>query len=438
MTPTSPANIVLRLHADEILDSRGVPTIEVTIALSGSSGEEVATASVPSGKSTGRNEALERRDGDPARFGGKGVLGAVSAVRGEIAKALVGQPLPTQQELDRHLVQLDGTPNKSRLGANAILGTSLAAARARSQVAGVRLFESLATELGREEPTLLPVPCFNVINGGAHAPNALDFQEFMLAPAGRPTFAEALRAGAECYHALAAILDARGLSTAVGDEGGFAPAIEKPTEALDLLVEAIERAGYRPGEDVFIALDPAASGFSSGGIYRFAGEEADAAAMAVMYATWLGHYPIISIEDGLAEDDIDGWIHLTREIGGRVQLVGDDTLVSDASRVRDAIARRIGNAVLLKPNQIGTLAEIDATARVAREGGFRAMMSHRSGETNDAFVADLAVAFGTGQIKAGAPARGERVAKYNELSRIERYLGRRARFAGKAGFARPT
>ncbi len=422
---------ISELRADEILDSRGYPTVEVTV----SAGGVTARASVPSGKSTGRNEALERRDGDASRYGGKGVLGAVASVNGEIAQSLVGKPLPSQQLLDRALVALDGTSNKARLGANAILGVSLAIARLRAQIAGVSLTESLATELGTGEARLLPVPCFNVINGGAHAPNALEFQEFMIVPAGRPTFAEALRAGAETYHALAAILDEEGLSTAVGDEGGFAPAIEHPTEALDLLVAAIERAGYRPGEDVFIALDPAANGFYSDGLYRFAGEAADAAELTAMYDSWLGRYPILSIEDGLAEEDVDGWAHQTSAIGHRVQLVGDDIFVSDPARLRKAIARAIANAVLLKPNQIGSLTEIADTARVAREGGFRAMMSHRSGETDDPFVADLAVALGTGQLKAGAPARGERVAKYNELSRIERRLGPAARYAGLDAFA---
>ena len=422
--------VITGLRADEILDSRGYPTLEVTV----SAARATARASVPSGKSTGRHEALERRDGDAARYGGRGVLGAVDSVNGEIAALIDRKPLPAQRDLDRSLIALDGTPNKSRLGANAILGVSLAIARLRAHLQGTSLAESLASELGAADATLLPVPCFNVINGGAHAPNALEFQEFMIVPAGRSSFAEALRAGAETYHALAAILEERGLSTAVGDEGGFAPAIEHPAEALDLLVAAIERARYRPGEDVFIALDPAASGFYSDGLYRFAGQAIDAMELTAMYADWLGRYPILSIEDGLAEDDAEGWPHQTRRIGHRVQLVGDDIFVSDPARVRDAIAHGIGNAVLLKPNQIGSLTEIAETARVAREGGFRAMMSHRSGETDDPFVADLAVALGTGQLKAGAPARGERVAKYNELLRIERRLGGAARYAGLGAF----
>lgn len=422
---------ITKLSAAEILDSRGYPTVEVELEV----GAHRVRASVPSGKSTGKHEALELRDGDRSRYGGKGVLAAVGAVNNEIAAALVGQPLPSQHDLDALLRDLDGTPNKSRFGANAILGVSIAAARAHAAIQGRQLFESLASSVGDSEPTTLPVPCFNVINGGAHAPNALEFQEFMIAPAGRPSYSDALRAGAETYHALAALLHERGLSTAVGDEGGFAPAIEHPTEALDLLVTAIERAGYRPGEDVFIALDPAASGFSEEGRYRFAGETYDAAAMSAMYGDWLSRYPILSIEDGLAEDDFAGWEFLTREIGSRVQIVGDDVFVSDPARVRRAIAQGLGNAVLLKPNQIGSVSEIAETARVAKAGGFRAMMSHRSGETDDPFVADLVVALGTGQLKAGAPARGERVAKYNQLTRIERALGDRARYAGVAAFA---
>lgn len=422
---------ITQLSAAEILDSRGYPTVEVELVV----GALLVRASVPSGKSTGKHEALERRDGDRSRYGGKGVLGAVAAVNQDIAAALVGQPLPSQVDLDAALGALDGTPNKSRLGANAILGVSIAAARAHAALQGRALYESLSSSVGDGHATTLPVPCFNVINGGAHAPNALEFQEFMIAPAGRPSYREALRAGAETYHALAALLHERGLSTAVGDEGGFAPAIEHPTEALDLLVSAIERAGYRPGEDVFIALDPAASGFYADGHYRFAGHTYDAAAMAAMYDDWLGRYPILSIEDGLAEDDVAGWAHLTREIGSRVQIVGDDVFVSDPGRVRRAIVEGLGNAVLLKPNQIGSVSEIAETAHVAKAGGFRAMMSHRSGETDDAFVADLAVALGTGQLKAGAPARGERVAKYNQLSRIERFLGDRALYAGVAAFA---
>jgi enolase len=328
------------------------------------------------------------------------------------------------------LIELDGTPGKTRLGANAILGVSMAAARLRAHLEGRPLYESL----GGPEATLLPVPCFNVLNGGAHADNPLEFQEFMLAPAGRPTFAEALRAGAETYHALAGILKSRSLSVSVGDEGGFAPKITYPEDALDLMVQAIEAAGYQPGRDIFIALDPAASGFYQGHRYHFAGEAHDAVAMTERYGRWLDRYPILSIEDGLAEDDDEGWIHLTKVLGSRMQIVGDDNFVSDPRRVEDAIKRGIANAVLLKPNQIGTVTEITETARTAKLGGYRCMVSHRSGETTDNFIADLSVALGVGQIKSGAPARGERLAKYNRLIRIERELGPRARFAGRRIF----
>lgn len=426
------SNLVMRverLTALEILDSRGFPTLEVCIE----AGAQSARASVPSGKSTGRHEALERRDGDLSRYGGKGVLLAACAVETEIAAKVVGFDLPPQADLDRMLIDLDGTPGKSRLGANAILGVSMAAARLRAQLAGKPLYASL----GGADAALLPVPCFNVLNGGAHADNPLDFQEFMVAPAGRPTFAEALRAGSEVYHSLAKILHARNLSVSVGDEGGFAPRISHPVEALDLLVEAIEKAGYTPGKDVFIGLDPASSGFCRDGRYVFADQSLDAKGMTRMYESWLKSYPILFIEDGLAEDDFEGWAYLTRELGARLELVGDDIFVSDPARVREAIKRKTGNAVLLKPNQIGSVSEIMETARVAREGGFRCLMSHRSGETQDDFIADLVVALGVGQIKSGAPARGERVAKYNQLLRIEQELGGRARFAGLDAFQPP-
>ena len=414
------------LAALEILDSRGFPTLEVTLQ----AGNAIATASVPSGKSTGKHEALELRDGDKGRFEGKGVLKALASVEGEIASRLVGQDLPPQETLDRMLIELDGTPGKTRLGANAILGVSMAAARLRAHLEGRPLYESL----GGPEATLLPVPCFNVLNGGAHADNPLEFQEFMLAPAGRSTFAEALRAGAETYHALAGILKKSGLSVSVGDEGGFAPKITIPEEALDLMVHAIEAAGYQPGKDNFIALDPAASGFYKDGLYRFGGEAHTAEAMTERYGHWLGRYPLLSIEDGLAEDDDAGWVHMTKALGHRMQIVGDDNFVSDPRRVEDAIKRGIANAVLLKPNQIGTVTEITETARTAKRGGYRCMVSHRSGETTDNFIADLSVALGVGQIKSGAPARGERLAKYNRLVRIERELGPRARFAGHGIF----
>ncbi len=416
------------LSALEILDSRGFPTLEVTLQ----AGNVLATASVPSGKSTGRNEALELRDGDRTRFQGKGVLKAVAFVEGEIAARLVGQDLPPQEALDRMLIELDGTPGKTRLGANAILGVSMAAARLRAHLEGRPLYESL----GGPGAVLLPVPCFNVLNGGAHADNPLEFQEFMLVPAGRPTFAEALRAGAEAYHALAGILKRGNLSVSVGDEGGFAPQITFPEEALDLIVQAIEAAGYEPGKDISIALDPAASGFFKDGLYHFGGEAHTAEAMTERYGRWLDRYPLLSIEDGLAEDDDAGWAHMTKALGHRMQIVGDDNFVSDPRRVENAIQKGVANAVLLKPNQIGTVTEITETARTAQRGGYHCMVSHRSGETTDTFIADLSVALGVGQIKSGAPARGERLAKYNRLVRIERELGSRARFAGMAAFGR--
>ena len=389
-----------------------------------------ANASVPSGKSTGKNEALERRDGDKTRFGGKGVLDAAAAVEGELAKHLLGLELPPQADLDRMMIDLDGTPNKGRLGANAILGVSMAAARLRALEQGLPLYRSL----GGPEACLLPVPCFNVLNGGAHADNPLEWQEFMIVPAGLPSFKEALRAGAEAYHTLAEILQGNDLLVSVGDEGGFAPNLSYPEEALDLLVEAIEGAGYKPGKDIFIALDPAANGFYEEGDYVFAEERMSAKEMTDLYRAWLKKYPLLSIEDGLAEDDVEGWRHLTRELGAKVQLVGDDIFVSDPARVQQALATGIANAVLLKPNQIGTVTEITETARVAKAGGYRCMMSHRSGETQDDFIADLVVALGVGQLKSGAPARGERVAKYNQLLRIEKELGAKARYAGRAGF----
>ncbi len=417
-----------RLTALEILDSRGVPTLEVLLEAE----KLQARASVPSGKSTGKNEALELRDGDTGRYRGKGMQKAIASVEGEITSMLVGRELPPQEDLDQALIRLDGTPGKTRLGANALLGVSIAAARLRALAEGKTLYASL----GGPEATLLPVPCFNVLNGGAHADNPLEFQEFMLAPAGRPSFAEALRAGAETYHALAGILKRGNLSVSVGDEGGFAPQITFPEEALDLIVQAIEAAGYAPGKDIFIALDPAASGFFREGLYRFGGEAHTAEAMTERYGRWLDRYPLLSIEDGLAEDDDAGWAHLTKTLGHRMQIVGDDNFVSDPRRVEAAIEKGIANAVLLKPNQIGTVTEITETARTAQRGGYRCMVSHRSGETTDDFIADLAVALGMGQIKSGAPARGERLAKYNRLLRIERELGDRAVFAGRAIFDR--
>lgn len=431
-----PSSRVQSLEAAEILDSRGLPTLEVTLTLGDGT---FVRASVPSGKSTGTHEAVELRDNDSHRYGGKGVLRAVSAITDDIAPMLTGHPLPPQAELDAALIALDGTPTKSRLGANSVLAVSIAAARAHALLRRLPLFESLARDVTvagarHHAPTQLPVPCFNVLNGGAHADNALEFQEFMVVPGGLPTYRDALRAGAEIYHALAATLHHAGLSTAVGDEGGFAPAVDTPELALTWIVEAIKRAGYKPGDEVAIALDPAASGFFRDGYYRIRGMALRASDLQQMYAQWLGYFPIISIEDGLAEDDLQGWEQLTAALGRSVQIVGDDLFVSSAARVQNGIDRKLATAVLLKPNQVGTVTELATTAHTAERGDFAMMMSHRSGETDDPFVADFAVALGVTQIKAGAPARGERVAKYNQLLRIEQALGDDARFAGWGAF----
>jgi enolase len=417
---------IAAVSALEVLDSRGNPTVEVEIRLAdGARGRAI----VPSGASTGSHEAHELRDGDPRRYGGKGVLDAVANVNGEIADAVVGQLASDQQGLDRLLAALDGTANKSRLGANALLGVSLAAAHAVAASRSAPLY----VYLGGAEANLLPLPLFNVLNGGKHATHSTDFQEFMLAPVGRPTFAEALRAGSEVYQALKKLLDARGLSTNVGDEGGFAPSLGNNVAAVELLTEAIEATGYRPGEDVAIALDPASSELYEDGRYNLAseGRSLTSAEMVDLWADWVSKYPIVSIEDGLAEDDWDGWALLTQRLGDRVQLVGDDLLVTNSTFLERAIDAKACNAILVKVNQIGTLSEAVAATQLALSTpGWSAVMSHRSGETEDTTIADLAVGLGTGQIKTGAPARGERTAKYNRLLRIEAELGGRARYAG--------
>ena len=416
---------IAALTALEVLDSRGNPTVEVDVRLEdGSRGRAI----VPSGASTGTHEAHELRDGDPARYGGKGVLDAAANVTGEIADAVIGQHASDQQGLDRLMAALDGTANKSRLGANALLGVSLAAAHATAASQGQPLYVSL----GGPEANLLPCPMFNVLNGGRHATRSTDFQEFMLAPVGRPTFAEALRAGAEVYQALKKLLDARGLSTNVGDEGGFAPSLENNVAAVELLVQAIEAAGYRPGEDVAIALDPASSEIYQDGRYELAseGRSLTSAEMVDLWAEWCELYPIVSIEDGLAEDDWEGWSLLTQRLGDKVQLVGDDLLVTNLEFLERAIETKAANAILIKVNQIGTLSEAIAATNRALGVGWGAMISHRSGETEDTTIADLVVALGTGQLKSGAPARGERTAKFNRLLRIEAELGANTRFAG--------
>ncbi len=407
---------IAAVHAREILDSRARPTLEVSVRLG--SGVE-ATAGVPSGASTGTREAVELRDGDPKRFKGAGVTKAVANVNGEINQLLSGRSWKGLEELDGAVVELDSTENKSRLGANATVGVSMAAARAMASADGTPLYRWLAAD---ESLLRLPVPNFNVINGGAHAQNDLEFQEFMLSPLGAPNFAEALRAGSEVYLALRALLHAKGHSTGLGDEGGFAPDLGTPEEVLDLLVEAIAAAGYTPGRDgIGIALDPASSEMrEADGSYRYTrGTRLTTDEMISKYAALTNAYPIWSIEDGLGENDWDGWEKLTAQLGGQVQLVGDDIFVTNPSIIREAITKKVGNSALIKLNQIGTVSETLEAIAVCRDAGYTQFVSHRSGETSDTFIADLAVASGCGQIKTGAPARGERVAKYNRLAGIE-------------------
>ena len=417
-----------RVHARQILDSRGNPTVEVELALrSGATGR----AAVPSGASTGEFEATELRDGGDA-YGGKGVTQAVANVNGEIAEAIAGDDPADQTALDKKLIALDGTPNKSRLGANAILGVSLAAAHA--QAAEERL--PLWKYLGGESAHVLPVPMMNVLNGGAHADNKVDFQEFMIIPCGAPTFSEGLRIGAEVFHALKGTLKKAGLNTAGGDEGGFAPDLGSNEEALQKLVEAVEAAGYKPGDDVAIALDPATSEIYSDGVYdlEHEGRKLSSEEMASYWAELASKYPILSIEDGMDENDWDGWKILTDKIGSTVQLVGDDLFVTNPERLSRGIELGVGNSILIKVNQIGTLTETFEAIKIARQAGYTAVMSHRSGETEDTTIADLAVATGCGQIKTGAPSRSDRVAKYNQLLRIEEALGADATYPGRSVF----
>jgi enolase 1/2/3 len=417
---------IAHAHARQILDSRGNPTVEVEVRLeSGASGR----AAVPSGASTGVHEAVELRDGG-ADYGGKGVTQAVASVGGEIAAAVTGLDAADQEAVDRRLIELDGTPNKSRLGANAVLGVSLAVAKAAAADAGVSLFRSL----GGDDATTLPVPMLNVINGGVHADNSIDLQEFMVVPAGAESFSDALRIAAETYHQLKKLLGERGLSTAVGDEGGFAPDLESSEVAIEAILGAAEQAGHR--DRVGIALDPASSEFFSDGLYRFEGRELSPEDMAGFYGDLAERFPLVSLEDGNAEDDWDGWRATTEQLGERLQLVGDDIFVTNVERLREGIERGVGNSILIKVNQIGTLTETIEAVRLAHENGYTAVMSHRSGETEDATIADLAVALGTGQIKTGAPARSDRVAKYNQLLRIEEELGERATYLGWAAFPR--
>jgi len=417
------------LIAREILDSRGNPTIEVEVGLDDGT---VGRAAVPSGASTGVHEAVELRDGDTARFAGKGVEKAVLAVDDEIGPELLGYDASEQRLIDQVMVDLDGTPNKAKLGANAILGVSLAVAKAAAESADLPLFRYV----GGPNAHLLPVPMMNVLNGGAHADTDVDIQEFMIAPIGAATFSEALRWGAEVYHTLKAVLKSRGLGTGLGDEGGFAPSLPSNRDALDLLLVAIEQAGYAPGRDIAVALDVASTEFFADGSYRFEGEARSAEWMSTYYEGIVNDYPLVSLEDPMSEDDWAGWKHVTDALGTRVQIVGDDVFVTNPARLQRGIDEGVGNSLLVKVNQIGSLTETMDAVDLAHRNGYRCMMSHRSGETEDTTIADLAVATNCGQIKTGAPARSERVAKYNQLLRIEEELDDAARFAGAAAFPR--
>jgi len=418
---------IVDVHARQILDSRGNPTVEVDVTLDDGS---MGRAAVPSGASTGAHEAVELRDGDKNRWSGKGVSKAVQAVNGEIAEAIVGMEAEDQAELDAAMISLDGTENKGRLGANAILGVSLAAAKAAADAVGLPLYRYV----GGVDANLLPVPMMNILNGGVHADNGIDFQEFMVMPVGAPDFAEALRCGAEIFHALKSALHQAGLSTSVGDEGGFAPAVSSAREGLDYIEKAIAAAGYKIGGDVLLALDCAASEYFKDGAYRMSGEgkTLSSAENADFLADLASNYPIASIEDGMAEDDWEGWKALTERLGSRVQLVGDDLFVTNVKRLEQGISAGIANSVLIKVNQIGSLTETIEAVRLAQTSGYTAVMSHRSGETEDSTIADLAVALGCGQIKTGSLARSDRTAKYNQLLRIAEELGDSAKYPGRA------
>jgi enolase len=419
---------ISQIHAREILDSRGNPTIEADVILDNGI---MGRAAVPSGASTGEHEAIELRDGDKGRYGGKGVLKAVQNVEDEIAPALHGHVITDQLGIDALMLELDGTPNKAKLGANAMLAVSLACARAGAMQSKLPLYRYLGGPLAR----VMPVPMMNIINGGAHSTNTVDFQEFMIVPVGAESFSEALRMGAEVFHSLKKVLVKRKLATGVGDEGGFAPDLRGDEEAITVILEAIEAAGFAPGKDVALALDPAASEFFTNGAYTFKKSGAGtktAEGMVELYTKWLEQYPIVSIEDGLAEDDWDGWKKLTAAIGDRCQLVGDDIFVTNTERLARGIESGVGNAILIKVNQIGTLSETLEAIEMARSAGYLSVISHRSGETEDTFIADLAVATGAGQIKTGSASRTDRVAKYNQLLRIEEELGGAAEFPGGA------
>jgi enolase len=418
-----------RVKAREILDSRGNPTLEVEVELSDGT---IGRAAVPSGASTGRHEAVELRDGDKSRFGGLGVLKAIANVNKDIAPSLKGMPASDYTAIDHKLIELDGTANKSRLGANATLGVSLAVAHAAANSRGIPLYRYL----GGDTTYTLPVPMFNILNGGKHAANSTDFQEFMVVPAGAKSFSHALQMGTEVYHSLKQVLKDKGLNTNIGDEGGFAPSLPSNKQAIEAVLSAIEKAGYKPGKDCFIALDPAASEFYKDNQYVLSieGVSLNTKQMAEYYVKWTSAYPIISIEDGMAEDDWEGWQLLTKKLGSKVQLVGDDLYVTNASRLSRGIKLKASNSILIKPNQIGTLTETIAAIKIAQQAGWTAVVSHRSGETEDTTIADLAVGLATGLIKAGAPCRSERTAKYNRLLRIEGELGKDATFAGMKAF----
>jgi len=428
---------ITHIRARQILDSRGNPTVEAEVALSGG---EMGRAAVPSGASTGEHEAIELRDGDKSRYLGKGVLKAVHHVGAEIGPALAGMDASDQIALDRRMIQLDGTANKGRLGANAILAVSMAAARAAAAQHELPLYRYLARYSTVPGAHTLPVPMMNILNGGAHADNSVDFQEFMVMPVGAPSFSEALRAGVEVFHTLKGVLKKRGQSTSVGDEGGFAPNLRSNDEAIQSVLEAIQAAGYKPGEQVAIALDPAASEFYDQASGKYVFKKSDKSAhspeeMVAYWKNWARQYPIVSLEDGMGELDWKGWKHLTGELGGKLQLVGDDIFVTNTKIFSRGIEQKIGNAILIKLNQIGTVTETIECIEMARKAGYAAVISHRSGETEDTFIADLAVATSAGQIKTGSASRTDRIAKYNQLLRIEEELGTAARFPGRAALA---
>jgi enolase len=423
---------IVKIIAREILDSRGNPTVEADVWLADGS---FGRAAVPSGASTGEHEAVELRDGDKSRYLGKGTRKAVENIRGELAQALIGMDAACQEELDRTMIALDGTPNKGRLGANALLAVSMAAARAAAESADMPLYRYL----GGVSASILPVPMMNILNGGAHADNSVDPQEFMVAPYGAPSFAEALRMGAEVFHTLKSVLKKKGYSTAVGDEGGFAPNLKSNDEALEVILEAIGKAGYKPGVDIGLALDPAASEFFDAGKGKYIFKKSDKSErtpdeMAEFWAGWVKQYPIISIEDGMAEDDWAGWKRMTDLLGEKIQLVGDDLFVTNTERLARGIQEGIANSILIKVNQIGTLTETLDAMRMAADAGYTAVVSHRSGETEDTFIADLVVATGAGQIKTGSASRTDRICKYNQLLRIEQELGASAKYAGRKAF----